>query len=320
MPEAYLAYWYERFYWNKRTPEDFPKAIEYFRTAIAKHPTYAPPHAGLADALALLGSIGSGALPPKQAMPQAKAAAMAAVRLDDNLAEGHTSLANVNLNYDWDLDGAEREFKKAIELNPRYATAHHWHAHYFLARGQTEQAVSEIKQAQELDPLSFIINVGVGWCLYHARRYDDAIQQYRFSLTLNPDFPLTHCTLGMVLVQKKSYDEAMAEFHKALALRGSPTFAIANLAAASALSGNPSEARRWLAKLRQPVRQQYVPAIYLAAIYGALGDRNEAVKWVQKAHDERSDYMVYLKTDPWFDDLRTDARVQHILKLVASGR
>ena len=319
-PEAYLAYSYGRFYWNKRTPEDFPKAIEYFRKAIDKDPSYAPAYAGLADGLALLGSIGSGALPPKQVMPQAKAAALEAVRLDDSLAEGHTSLANVKLNYDWDLDGAEREFKKAIELNPRYATAHHWYAHYFLARGQTDQAVSEIKQAQELEPLSFIINVGVGWCLYHARRYDEAIQQYRFSLTLNPDFPLTHCTLGMALVQKHLYDEAMAEFHKARVLRGSPTFAMANIAATSALSGNPAEARRWLAQLRQPAHQQYVPAIYLAAIYWALGERNEAVTWVQRAYDERSDYMVYLKTDPWFDDLRSDARVQHILERVGSGR
>jgi TolB-like protein/DNA-binding winged helix-turn-helix (wHTH) protein/Tfp pilus assembly protein PilF len=319
-PEAYLAYSYGRFYWNKRTPEDFPKAIEYFRKAIAKDPSYAPAHAGLADGLALLGSIGSGAVSPKQVMPLAKAAALEAVNLDDNLAEGHTSLAYVKLSYDWDLDGAEREFKKAIELNPRYATAHHWYAHYFLARGQTGQAVSEIKRAQELDPLSFIINVGVGWCLYHARRYDDAIRQYRFSLTLNPEFSLTHCTLGMALVQKQMYDEAMAEFHKARALPGSPAFAMANIAATSALSGNPAEARRWLAQLRQSARQQYVPAIYLAAIYWALGDRNEAITWVQKAYDERSDYMLYLKTDPWFDSLRSDARVQHLLDRVTSGR
>jgi TolB-like protein/DNA-binding winged helix-turn-helix (wHTH) protein/Tfp pilus assembly protein PilF len=318
-PEAYLAYSYGRFYWNKRTPEDFPKAIEYFRKAIAKDPSYAPAYAGLADGLALLGSIGSGAITPNRVMPQAKAAALEAVKLDDNLAEGHTSLAYVKLSYDWDLDGAEREFKKAIQLNPRYATAHHWYAHYFLARGQTEQAVSEIKRAQELDPLSFIINVGLGWCLYHARRYDDAIQQYRFSLTLNPDFPITHCTLGMALVQKHLYEEAMAEFNKARALPGSPAFAMANIAATSALSGNPAEARRWLAQLKQSAQQHYVPAIYLAAIYSSLGEKDEAIAWVQKAFDERSDYMLYLKTEPWFDNLRSDARAQQLLGRVASG-
>jgi TolB-like protein/DNA-binding winged helix-turn-helix (wHTH) protein/Tfp pilus assembly protein PilF len=318
-PEAYLAYSYGRFYWNKRTPEGFPKAIEYFQRAIAKDPSYAPAYAGLADALALLGSIGSGALPPKQVMPKAKAAALEAVRLDDNLAEGHTSLAYVKLSYDWDLDAAEREFKRAIELNPRYATAHHWYAHYFLAKGQPEQALAEVRRAQVLDPLSFIINVGVGWCLYHARRYDDAIQQYRKALDLNPDFPLTHCTLGMALVQKKLYEEALAEFNKAKALPGSHAFAMANIGGTYALSGRRADARQVLTELQQSANQHYVPAIYVAAIYAALGDRNEAIGWTQRGYDERSDYMVYLKTEPWVDSLRTDPRFQHLLQLIGSG-
>lgn len=318
-PEAYMAYSYGRFYWNKRTPEGFPKAIEYFRRAIAKDPTYSPAYAGLADALALLGSIGSGALPPKQVMPQAKAAAVEAVRLDDNLAEGHTSLAYIKLSYDWDLEGAEREFKRALELNPGYATAHHWYAHYFLAGGQPEQAIAEIRRAQALDPLSFIINVGVGWCLYHARRYDAAIQEYRKALDLNPDFPLTHCTLGMALVQKKAYEDGLGEFNKAKALPGSPTFAMANIAGTYALSGRAAEARRLLAELQQSASQQYVPAIYVAAIYTALGEHDKALDWLQRGYDERSDYMIYLRTEPWADSLRSDPRFQRLLERIASG-
>jgi tetratricopeptide (TPR) repeat protein len=318
-PEAYLAYSYGRFYWNKRTPEGFPKAIEYFQRAIAKDPGYAPAHAGLADALALLGSIGSGALPPKQVMPKAKAEALEAVRLDDNLAEAHTSLAYVKLSYDWDLDAAEREFKRAIELNPRYATAHHWYAHYFLAKGQTDQALAEITRAEVLDPLSFVINVGVGWCLYHAHRYDDAIQQYRKALDLNPDFSLAHCTLGMALVQKKLYEEALVEFNKAKSLPGSPTVAMANIGGAYALSGRRAEARHVLAELLQSANQHYVPAIYIAAIYTALGDTKEAMRWMQQGYDERADYMVYLKTEPWADSLRTDPRFQHLMQVIASG-
>jgi TolB-like protein/DNA-binding winged helix-turn-helix (wHTH) protein/Flp pilus assembly protein TadD len=318
-PESYLAYSYGRYYWNKRTPEGFQKAIEYFQRAIAKDLTYAPAHAGLADALALLGSIGSGALAPKQVMPKAKEAALEAVRLDDNLAESHTSLAYVKLSYDWDLEAAAREFRRAIELNPSYATAHHWYAHYFLARGQTQQAVAEVERAQTLDPLSFIINVGVGWCYYHARQYDKAIEQYRKTLDLNPDFPLTYCTLGMAYVQKKSYEEALAEFNKAKALPGSPAFAVANIAGTYALSGRRTEARRLLAELRKAASQQYVPAIYVAAVYAALDENDQAMTWVQKAYDERSDYIVYLRTEPSFDSLRSDPRFQHLLQLVGSG-
>jgi tetratricopeptide (TPR) repeat protein len=214
---------------------------------------------------------------------------------------------------------AEREFKRAIELNPGYATAHHWYAHYFLAKGQPEEALAEIRRAQVLDPLSFIINVGVGWCMYHARRYDDAIQQYRKALDLNPDFPLTHCTLGMTFVQKKMYEEALAEFNKAKALPGSPAFAMANIGGAYALSGRRTEARQVLAELQQSAKQHYIPAIYMAAIYTALGDRNEAISWTQKGYEERSDYMVYLKTEPWVDSLRTDPRFQHLLQLIGSA-
>jgi len=182
-PEAYLACSYGRYYWNKRTPEGFQKGIEYFQRAVSKDPTYAPAFAGLADAYALLGSIGYDVLRPRQAMPKAKEAALEAVKLDNSLAEGHTALAYVRLSYDWDLPGAEREFKQAIRLNPSYATAHHWYAHYFLAKGHPEQALAEIRQAQVLDPLSLGIDNGLGWYLYHERRYDEAGKLYATGTT-----------------------------------------------------------------------------------------------------------------------------------------
>jgi len=319
-PEAYLAYSYGRYWWNKRTPEDLQKGIEYFQNAIAKDPSYAPAYAGLADAYGLLGSIGADVLPPSEVMPKAKKAALEAVKLDDNLAEGHTSLAYVKLSYDWDMAGAEREFKRAIDLNPGYATAHHWYAHYFLANAQPEQALTEMRRARVLDPLSLSINVGLGWCLYHAHRYDDAIQQYRSTLEIDPNFSLAHATLGMAYVQKHTYAEALAEFNKALALPGSHAFALANIARAYALSGKPTEARKVLRELERSARQQYVPAMYVAAVYAALGESDPSVQWIEKAFEERSDYMIYLRTEPSVDGLRSDARFQELLKLLGASR
>ncbi len=319
-PEAYLDYSYGRYYWNKRAPDDIGKAIEYFQRAIAKDPNYAPPYAGLADAFAQLGSVGIDVLRPEEAMSKAKAAAMQAVKLDDTLAEGHASLAYARMSYDWDLDAAQREFQRAIQLNPGYATAHHWYAHYFLARNQLEQAIAEIRRAQSLDPLSSIINVGVGWCLYQARRYDEAIQQYRSTLDLNPNFSLTRCTLAMAYEGKHQYEAAISEYNKALALPVSRPFALTGLGRAYALSGKRGQAMGVLDELEKASRRQYVPAVYFAGIYSALGDAGQSLKWLRKAYDERSDYVVYLRTDPWADSLRPDPRFQKLLELMGPRR
>lgn len=319
-PEAYLAYSYGRYYWNKRSPADIQRGIEYFQRAIAKDPSYAPPHTGLADAYALLGSIGIDVLPPREAMPKAKAAALEAVKLDDSLAEGHTSLAYARQSYDWDLDAAEREFKRAIELNPGYATAHHWYAHFFLAKGQPEQALTEIQRARALDPLSLIINIGVGWCYYHARRYDEAIQQYRATLELNPNLSLTHVTLAMAYEGKHLYADAIAEYNKGLALPGSRTFALAGLGRAYVLSGKRREALQVVKELENTAKLHYVPAVYLAAIFAAMGDKERSIQWMGKAHDQRSDYLVYLSTDPWADPLRPDPRFQRLVQLISHGQ
>jgi TolB-like protein/DNA-binding winged helix-turn-helix (wHTH) protein/Tfp pilus assembly protein PilF len=318
-PDAYLAYSYGRYCWNKRTPEGFRKGLDYFRKAIDKDPTYAPAYAGLADAYALLGSIGADVLPPTEVMPKAKEAALQAVKLDDGLAEGHTSLAYVKLSYDWDLPGAGREFRRAIDLNPGYATAHHWYAHYFLAMGQPDRALAEVRRAQQLDPLSFSINVGLGWCLYHARRYDEAIAQYRSTLDIDPNFSLAHCTLGMAYAQKRLYTEAFAEFNKALTLPGSRSLVLANIARTYALSGRPAEARKLLRELEDSAKEHYVPAMYIAAVYAALGDRDRSLVWIQKAYDERSDYMIYLKTEPSVDLFRSNPGFEALLKRMAAA-
>ena len=315
-PEAYLDYSYGRYYWNKRAPDDIQKAIDYFQRAISKDSNYAPPHAGLADAFAQLGSVGIDALRPEEAMSKAKAAALQAVKLDDALAEGHASLAYARMSYDWDLDAAQREFQRAVQLNPGYATAHHWYAHYFLARNQPEQAIAEIKRAQSLDPLSSIINVGMGWCLYQARRYDEAIQQYRSTLDLNQNFSLTHCTLGMAYEGKHQYQDAISEYNKALTLPVSRPFALTGLGRSYALSGERGRAAGVLDELERTAQHQYVPAVYFAGIYSALGDSDQSVNWLRKAYDERSDYMVYLRTDPWADSLRGDSRFKELLQRI----
>ena len=318
-PEAYLAYSYGRYYWNKRTTDGYQKAIENFQRAIAKDPKYAPPYAGLADVYALLGSMPDDELPPREVMPKAKAAALEAVRLDETLAEGHVSLGYAKLSYDWDLNGAEREFKRAIELNPGYATAHSWYAHYFLARAQPDQALAEMKRAQVQDPLSVVINMGVGWCFYHARRYDQAIEQYRATLDMSPNFADAHGIIGMAYEQKKLYSEAIAEFQKAAALSGNGTFAMAGLAREYALSGKNPEARQLLHQLEESAKQRYVPGAYFAVVYAALGEKDQAMEWTRRAYDERSDYMVYLRTEPWADSLRSDPRFQQLLQLIAQG-
>jgi len=319
-PDAYLAYSYGRYYWNKRSPEFIQKGIEYFHRAITKDPSYAPPYAGLADAYAQLGSIGIDAAPPGEVMPKAKTAALEAVKRDETLAEGHTSLAYVRLSYDWDFSAAEREFKRAIQLNPGYATAHHWYAHYFLARGQPEQALAEMKRAQALDPRSLIINMGVGWGFYQARRYDEAIQQYRSVVDMDPSFYLTHCTLGMAYEGKQQYPDAIAEYKRALELPGSRSFALAGLGRAYELSGKHSEARQTLQELEKTAKRQYVPAVYLAAIYASMKDIDQSIAWTRKAYDERSDYLVYLPTEPWADTLRSDPRFQKLLQLIGPAR
>jgi tetratricopeptide (TPR) repeat protein len=251
-------------------------------------------------------------------MPKAKEAALEAVRLDPSLAEGRASLGYVLLSYDWDLEGARRQFEQAIALNPGYATAHHWYAHYWLAMGQPNKAIEEIAKAQLLDPQSLVINAGVGWCLYQARQYGAAIEQYGATLSIGPEFALGHTLLGMAYEQNAAYSGAEVEFNKAKDLQGSPSFALAGLGRAYALAGRRRDAQRVADQLQHST--SYIPSVYLAALYAAMGDKDRAIKFAEKALAERSDYMIYLKTDPWADPLRDDPRFRDVVRGVAQAR
>jgi TolB-like protein/DNA-binding winged helix-turn-helix (wHTH) protein/Tfp pilus assembly protein PilF len=308
VPAAYQACLRGRYFWNKRTEAGLRKAIESFNEAIASDATYAPAHAGLADSYALLGSNFYDAIRPREAMPRARQAALKALALDNQNAEARTSLGYVLMAYDWDLPAAEKEFQQALRSNPSYATAHHWYAHFLLAAGQPDRAAAAMKEAQRLDPLSLPVNVGVGWCSYFARRWDEAIGQYRKTLELEPEFALARQALAMALEQKGAHGEAIAEFQKAAALSGGSASTIASLGHAYALAGAKADAQLQLARLADLSRQKYVPAIYRALVYLGLGDKDSAAAWLTKAQAERSEYLIYYRLDPSFDSIRGDKR------------
>jgi TolB-like protein/DNA-binding winged helix-turn-helix (wHTH) protein/Flp pilus assembly protein TadD len=310
-PEAYEAYLKGRYYWNKRTEEAMRRAIPYFEQSMSKDPNYPLAHDGLADCWLSLGWYGY--VSPKEAFPRGKAAAMRALELDDSLAEAHTSLAFASMNYDWDWPAAEREFRKAIELNPNYANAHHWYGDYLSAVGQHEQAIAESRRALELDPLSPIINAWLGWRYYFARQFDKAIDQYRETLEIDSNFVPVHLVLGQAYEQKGMLKEAIAELEKASSLsKGAPLYA-SSLAHAYAVAGRRNEAETMLHQADEHAQHAYVPSFHVAIMYAGLGRKDETIAWLERGYQERSAWMVWLKVDPRFDFVRSDARFQNLL-------
>ena len=305
-PEAYELYLKGRFLWNKRTGADMRKAIDYFNHAIAQDSNYALAYAGLADCYDLLHEYSD--LSPKESYPRAKAAAIKALELDDTLGEAHTSLAYSLVNYDWDWRGAEREYQRAIQLNPNYATAHQWYAECLSMLGRHSEAIAEIKKAYELDPLSLIINQGVGGKYLYARRYDEAMAQFHRTLELYPNFPPTHQRLGWCYAQKRMYDEAIAEMQKAVDLSGNSTQMIAALGWAYAAAGRRDMAQSIIAELERRSKESYVDNYFLATIFAALGEKDEAFALLDKACAERSYWMPWINIDPQLDNLRSDSR------------
>jgi len=312
--EAYQLYLKGRFWWNKRTEEGFTKAIEFFQQAIEKDPTYALAYSGLADVYAVPASWGL--VPPEEAYPKARAAALKALDLDESLAEAHTSLAGIKQQYDWDWQGAEREFKRAIELNPGYATAHQWYGQLLLPRGRMDEALAEIKRAQELDPLSLIINLVMGMTLVHARQYDDAIEQYRKAIELDPDWPPARYELGLAYGLKGVYQEAIAEMERALTISPDNVEALHSLGYVYAIAGRKVEALKVLERLIGLSQQKYVPPFSRALIYTGLGDEDQAMQWLERVYEERSPYLSYLgfNEHPVWDPLRGDPRFQDLLR------
>jgi serine/threonine-protein kinase len=319
--EAYQLYWKGRFYWAKRTEEGLKKSIEYFNQAVEKDPNFALAYSGLADSYVLQGAQDAGgALPPGDALPKGKAAALKAIAIDGALAEPHVSLAHIAYHYDLDWKAAEREFKRAIELNPNYVLAHQWYALFLAWGGRPDEAVTEARRARDLDPLSLAANMCFGWVLVINRREDQGIEELRKTIELDPNFMIAHHRLGLGYEQKGMYTEAIAEFQKVRELSGGKPIAITALARAYAASGKRAEAQRAIAELQQLSKREYVSPGMIAAIYAALGDKDQAFEWLDKADKEHDQFLPRLKTDPRFDNLRSDPRFQELERRVSLPR
>ncbi len=313
-PEAYELYLKGRFFWNKRTGADLRTAIEYFNQALSKDPSYALAYAGLADSYGLLELYGAAS--PADSFPQAKAAAKKALELDDTLAEAHTSLASVLNDYDFDFEQSLKEFERAIQLNPNYATAHHWYSSNLVALGQFDRAVAEGKRAVELDPLSLVINATLGNDYFVARRYDEAIAQLHKTIKMDPRFYLAHWTLGQVWQLKGNLNEAIAEYRKAVELNDDP-YVLALLGQAYARAGQQEEAQKILARLSEEAKSRYVHAYSFALIYLALGDKERAIDEMERAYRERAAGDVFfIKVDPLLDGLRGNPRFEALMQKV----
>lgn len=315
--EAYELYLKGRYHWNKRTLEDLKKGIEYFNQAVEKDSNYALAYAGIADCYGVP-QIG---LSPPEAMPRAKAAAMKALSIDDTLAEAHTSLANVLVRYDWDWSGAEREFKRAIELNPNYPTAHYWYALYLAGMDRQEEALREAQRAQKLDPLSLVTNWHVGVILSYERPYDRAIEQLRKTLDLDPNFAGPHDDLGWTYAMMGRFNEAVSEFQTAIKLSGGDTHFMGDLAVVYAMSGKRGEAQKILDQLTEVAKERYVSPYRMAQIYIALGDRNRAFEWLETGYREKSfgASVMDLKAAPFWDPVRSDPRFADLLRRMNLG-
>jgi TolB-like protein/Tfp pilus assembly protein PilF len=313
-PEAYQLYLQGRFWLNKRNEEGVNRGIEYFQQAIAKDPNYALAYTGLADGYASLADLAL--VPPKQTYPRAKEAALKALETDDTLSEAHASLAGIKAFYDWDLSGAEREFQRAIALNPNYAPAHSRYATALVHAGRLDEAINEEKRALELDPISLVTNRDLAAAFYYARQYDQAIEQGRKTLELDPNFNLVHADLGVDYVQKSMYKEATAEFEKGLAASPGNTAYLSGLGYTYAVAGRAAEAHKVLDQLNELSKQKYVQPRLRARIYVGLGDKDKAFEWLEKAYDDRSIGSGFgiINTDPTFDPLRSDPRFQDLLR------
>ena len=307
-PAAHEAYLRGRYYWNTRTDDGLQRSIRYFQQAIDADPAYGLAYAGMADAYALL--AGYGPVPPHEAFPRAKAAAMKALEIDDTIAEAHTSLAYVLTIYDFDWSRGEQEFKRAIELNPNYATAHHWYGHYLMFVRRFDEAVVEIRRARELDPLSPIITTEVGYPMFFARQYDRAIAEYSAAIALTPDFYRAHWLLGQAYEQKQMYPEAAASMKKAVDLSSGNPVMMAALAHVSAMSGQRADAQKTLDALTRLTRESYFSPYFIAEIHLALGHTQQALDWLERAYDGRDYFMRWLEIDPRLDALRGQPRFQ----------
>ena len=312
--DAYQLYLKGRHHWNRWTEDGFYKAIEYFQQAAEKDPGYALAYAGVADSYVLLGW--NSYLPPKDAFPKAKTAAMSALRLDSDLAEAHTALAAVLWLYDWQWPEAQKEFERSLVLNPAYPTGNHYYAEFVMTMGRQPEAVARMKKSQECDPLSLIISVAIGWAFYMGRRFDDSMEQFRRTVELDANYPMTYWILGMLLRKLGRYQQAIAEGEKSVMLSGGSSVMRAALAQSLAASGEKGKATQILDDLKKLAKEKYVGAYFLAGIYAGLGEDDRALEHLEKAYEEHSHWLIYLHIDPTMDALRSNTRFQDLLRRI----
>lgn len=312
--EAYQSYIKGRYYWNKRDSDGLKKAIGYFEDAIIKDPNYALAYAGLADSYAALGVIEDQS--SQDLMPKARSAALRALELDDGLAEAHASLGYVKHRFEWDWVGAEREFKRAIELNDDYAAAHQWYGWYLISEARLDEAQAEFKRAEQIDPLSLYTNLTAGMAYFFSDQYDKAAAQYKKVIEMDTSFWLAHRWLGKTYQQQGKYDEAIAEFQTVVKLHGGNMAQAPALGCVYALAGKQAEARRVLAELLRIGRQRYVSPYSVALIYATLGEKDHALEWLEKDLKERGDGLVFLRIEQRFAGLRADPRFADLVKQV----
>lgn len=317
--EAHQLYLKGRFFWNKRTGNDLKKSIDYFEQAIAADPNYGLAYAGLADGYVLLPGYTAGT--PREYYPKARTAAKKALELDDTLAEAHTTLAMAIWYYDFNFAQANKEFERAIELNSNYATAHQQYGNNTLsALGRFDEAIAEGKRAVALDPLSSVINSDLGVDYLWARRYDEAVAQFRKLLEMDPGYYFGHYALGQALEAKGSRDEAIAEYEKARALNDDPSV-LGVLAHAYALSGNRAEAIKIVEQMKALTKERYVSAYSLGLAHVGLGDKEEALRWLQKAYDDHAGADIgWIRVDPMLDPLRGDPRFEALAEKLVPAR
>jgi tetratricopeptide (TPR) repeat protein/TolB-like protein len=304
--------------WNKRSAEGLVKAIACFDQAIQQDPTYAPAYAGLADSYLQLGFYGI--LPAVPAMKKAKSAALKAVELDDSSGEAHASLADVMKYFDWNLVGAEKEYQRAIQLDPVYATAHHWYGDYLAMMGRFAEAHAKGQRALELDPVSPIINTWVGMQFYLSGLYEAAVEQLRKTRGMHPNYALCRWALGLVYDQQLKFDEAIAEKQKAVSLSGDSPWIIAGLGCSYAASGKRDEARKILERLVGPAHQTHSISYEIATIYAAVNDRDSALQWLQRAHDDHSAWVPFMNVEPRLRTLRSDKRFQQLANCFSAAQ
>jgi len=312
-PQAYEAYLKGRHLWNRRTEDGMRKSIAHYEQAIRLYPQYAMAYAGVADSYVMLACRGM--VPAKDAFRKAKEAARKAIDLDSELGEAHGSLAHVRL-HDWDWEGLEADFERALDLNPAQAIVYYWYGEFLMSRGRPEEAIAVTQKAQQTDPLSPVIGSSLAMILYLARRYDQAAVVLERTREINPDHFLPHLRMGLIRIQQRKYDEAILELQTAVSLADQSTETLAALAMAYAAAGKKKPARQILAKLQQLAGKRYVLPYNVAKIHAAGADRDKAFEWLERAYEGGNPDLIELNSEPIFDGLRGEPKFSDLMRRI----